>query len=218
MANCASCSFADKFCCYGGDSLSDCPTKNNKTDMKIAMEKYDKEYKKFCYEASLQEGTGYLHDEDGDPYPCKTRVQEIIEFSKRMNFKKLGVAFCAAFSDEANIFCKILRVNGFEVVSVICKVGSIEKETIGIKDGEKVYPGKYEPICNPIGQAEVLNSENTDFNILLGLCVGHDSMFLKNSNAMCTVLAAKDRLMAHNPLGAIYTSKTYYKKLTKPLL
>jgi len=49
------------------------------------------------------------------------------------------------------------------------------------------------------------NDEQTEFNIVMGLCVGHDSLFLKYSNAPCTVLAAKDRLLGHNPLAAIYT-------------
>jgi uncharacterized metal-binding protein len=47
----------------------------------------------------------------------------------------------------------------------------------------------------------------------MGLCVGHDSLFLKYSNALCTVLAAKDRLLGHNPLAAIYTIESYYRSL-----
>jgi len=42
-------------------------------------------------------------------------------------------------------------------------------------------------------------------------------MFLKNSSALCTVVAVKDRVLAHNPLGAIYNSHAYYKKLKKPI-
>ena len=68
-------------------------------------------------------------------------------------------------------------------------------------------------MCNPIAQAFVLNDEQTEFNIVMGLCVGHDSLFLKYSNAPCTVLAAKDRLPGHNPLAAIYTIDSYYRSL-----
>jgi uncharacterized metal-binding protein len=57
------------------------------------------------------------------------------------------------------------------------------------------------------------NDEQTEFNIVMGLCVGHDSLFLKYSNAPCTVLAAKDRLLGHNPLAAIYTIDSYYRSL-----
>ena len=36
---------------------------------------------------------------------------------------------------------------------------------------------------------------------------------MKYSNAPCTVLAAKDRLLGHNPLAAIYTIDSYYRSL-----
>jgi len=68
-------------------------------------------------------------------------------------------------------------------------------------------------MCNPIAQAFVLNDEKTEFNIVMGLCVGHDSLFLKYSDAPCTVLAVKDRLLGHNPLAAIYTVDSYYRSL-----
>ena len=49
--------------------------------------------------------------------------------------------------------------------------------------------------------------------MLLGLCVGHDSLFLKAANAPCTVLAVKDRVTGHNPLAAIYNIDSYYRAL-----
>jgi uncharacterized metal-binding protein len=66
-------------------------------------------------------------------------------------------------------------------------------------------------MCNPIGQAMMLNNAETDLNIIMGLCVGHDSLFMKYSEAPVTVLAVKDRVLAHNPLGALYLSDSYYK-------
>jgi uncharacterized metal-binding protein len=62
----------------------------------------------------------------------------------------------------------------------------------------------------------ILNDEKTDFNILVGLCVGHDSLFFKYSDAFTTVLVAKDRVLGHNPAGALYTSGTYYARLLRP--
>jgi len=67
-------------------------------------------------------------------------------------------------------------------------------------------------MCNPIGQALFLNKSQTDFNIILGLCVGHDSLFIKYAEAPVTVFAVKDRVMAHNSMGALYLSDGYYKK------
>jgi uncharacterized metal-binding protein len=71
-------------------------------------------------------------------------------------------------------------------------------------------------MCNPISQAMLMNAAKTDFNILLGLCVGHDSLVLKYSEAFCTVLAAKDRVFGHNPLAAVYTLDSYYRYLKQP--
>jgi uncharacterized metal-binding protein len=48
---------------------------------------------------------------------------------------------------------------------------------------------------------------------LIGLCVGHDSLFFKHSDAPVTVLVAKDRVLGHNPVAALYTSHSYYRRL-----
>lgn len=215
MSSCANCSFPDRLCKnINGRSLDDCPTIENKKEIDLAMLKYKQnEYENFSRVAIMQEGSGYDHDEDGTEFACKTRLQETIEFCKRMNYKKLGLAFCTGLQHEASVLNRILEKNGFEVTSVICKVGGINKEDFGIKKENKINPDKAEVICNPIAQAEICNAEHTDFNIVVGLCVGHDSMFLKNSDALCTVFAVKDRVLAHNPLGAIYNLDSYYKRL-----
>ncbi len=123
------------------------------------------------------------------------------------------MAFCAGLTKEAGIVEKLFRDHGFEVASVICKSGRTPKEALGISEPQKVAPGKPESICNPILQAMVLNDAQTEFNVLLGLCVGHDSLFFKYAHAPCTVLAAKDRVTAHNPLAAIYNIDSYYRAL-----
>ena len=168
--------------------------------------------------ASIQEAECYIN-RDVKPYvlyPVKTRVQEIIEFSRKMDYSRLGIAFCAGLHPEAKALNDILESKGFQVASVVCKAGCTPKERIGIKEDEKVRVGEFESMCSPIVQAEILNQENTDFNILVGLCVGHDSLFFKYSRAPVTVLVAKDRVLGHNPVAALYTSGTYYARLLKP--
>ena len=96
-------------------------------------------------------------------------------------------------------------------------MGRVPKEKIGVRDDQKIRIGGFEAMCNPIAQAFLLNEAKTEFNILMGLCVGHDSLFLKYSDALCTVLAVKDRLLGHNPLAAIYTIDGYYRSLKLPL-
>lgn len=183
-----------------------CPSRELENIEKIKELYGDEENNKIAYNSALVESEGY----------CKrTRLEEIMDFARKCNYKKLGVAFCVGLSSEAKTLHNILKANGFEVTSVVCKNGSIPKEFINIKDDEKVRPGTYEAICNPIGQAKFLNKENTELNIVLGLCVGHDSLFFKYSDSPVTVLGVKDRVLGHNPMAALYLSESYYKKLYK---
>ena len=138
-----------------------------------------------------------------------TRIEETMEFARRLGYKKLGLAFCNALANEAKIIDKIFRYHGFEVESVMCKVGSLSRELVEL---EKISM----PMCNPIAQAKFLNEAKTDLNVVVGLCIGHDSLFFKYSEAPVTVLAVKDRILAHNPLGAVYLSESAYKKKLFP--
>ena len=136
-------------------------------------------------------------------YMKKTRLEELIMYAKKMHYKRLGLAFCVGLEKEAKIIQNILE-NDFEVSSVCCKVCGIDKSAHGL---ERLHGDEgIEATCNPIGQAMVLNNDKTDLNIILGLCIGHDTLFTKYSEAPVTTLAVKDRVLAHNPLGAIYSN------------
>ena len=65
--------------------------------------------------------------------------------------------------------------------------------------------------CNPIMQAEVLEKEQTELNIMMGLCVGHDILFLKYSKTETTPLVVKDRATGHNPVAVLYQSQGFFK-------
>ena len=128
-----------------------------------------------------------------------------------------GSPFVWALSQEARIAHEIFSAQGFDVASALCKVGRIPKEEgLDVKDEEKIMIGTPEAACNPIVQAKVLNRIGTDLNVLLGLCVGHDSLFFKYADAYTTVLAVKDRVTGHNPLAALYTSHMYHMYLKQP--
>ena len=183
-------------------------------------EEYEKpEVHEFARLASVQEGECYL-DRDREPFVIhcsKTRIQEICEFGHKLGAKKLGLAFCIGLAQEARIAHEIFTAQGFDVASALCKVGRVPKEeTLGMKDEEKIMIGTAEAACNPIVQAKVLNRIGTDLNVLLGLCVGHDSLFFKYADAYTTVLAVKDRVTGHNPLAALYTSHMYHMYLKQP--
>jgi uncharacterized metal-binding protein len=209
----------EKICLVeGGRGPKFCPTLNREEAIKEATKEYQKkEIREFARQASIQEGECYA-GRDQKPYtkfPVKPRVQEICEFAHKMGYKRLGIAFCVGMTNEASILNKILVNQGFEVVSVMCKVGRIPKEVIGVRDEEKIQIGEFESMCNSVAQAKVLNQEKTELNILLGLCVGHDSLFFKYSDAYTTVLVAKDRVLGHNPIAALYTSGSYYGRMMK---
>jgi uncharacterized metal-binding protein len=154
--------------------------------------------------AAQVEATGYCH---------WSRVQEVMEYAKRIGAAHLGIASCVGLLQETRLLQEILEANGFKVSSICCKVGSIPKEEIGLVDSEKIHPGQFEALCNPIGQAMLLNEAGTGLNIVVGLCVGHDSLFFRHSIAPVTVLVAKDRVTGHNPVAALYTSHSYYRRL-----
>jgi uncharacterized metal-binding protein len=145
---------------------------------------------------------------------CKlTRVEETVLYARLRGFKKLGLAFCVGLSQEAELFTNLLINEGFEVVSVCCMCGALSSDDVGLPEEDKIVPGFRQPMCNPIGQASVLDDNGCELNILLGLCVGDDTLFIKHSQAPVTILAVKDRVLAHNPLGALYTSRHIYTRL-----
>lgn len=191
-----------------------CPMKLHPDVIERTVREYDREdVRELARVGSLQEAESYELKPDG-LRPTKPRVEETIGFAKKMGYKKLGVAMCLGLQNEARMMSSILERRGFEVVCVGCKLGAVPKEKIGLKPEEKIMPAEmYEPMCNPITQAEVLNAEGVDLVILMGMCVGHDTLFMKYCRAPMTVLSTKDRVTGHNPLAALYTSKSYYGHL-----
>jgi uncharacterized metal-binding protein len=176
----------------------------------------DPAIREFARQASLQESAGYA-DRHARPWvrrPCKTRVEEIWEFAARMGYEKIGLAYCVGFIAEARIAARLFSAHGLEVVSVMCKVGGVPKEHLGLADTDKICGGgQHESMCNPVAQARLLDRAGTELNVALGLCVGHDALLFRHSRAPCTVLAVKDRVTGHNPLAALYTAGSYFERL-----
>jgi uncharacterized metal-binding protein len=144
-----------------------------------------------------------------------TRVEDTIALAKLMGYQKIGIATCIGLLDECDRLAAILKAQGLTPLSVCCKAGSIDKKELGLKEEEKVRPGTFEPACNPIAQAQICNTLETDMNIIVGLCVGHDMLFNKHSNAPVTTLVVKDRVTGHNPAAVLYGQNFYYKRLQK---
>ena len=179
-----------------------CPTDNlEDEDLEWALERY-----RIPENHDVMVASGEVEYEG---YCALTRVEEIMLFARKIGARKIGIANCIGLKSEARIFAQILRANGFEPVSVICKVGGMDKSSVGIpKVCENIGPA----MCNPILQARLLNKWGTDLNVVIGLCVGHDSLFMKYSEALVTTLVTKDRVTGNNPAAALYTAKSYYRK------
>jgi uncharacterized metal-binding protein len=186
-----------------------CPMSKDKQLLDDVRSVYLKEaeIRRFAVSAARTEAAGYGKD---------TRVEEIIAYGRRIGARHLGIACCVGTQHEARLAQEIFEANGFRVSSVACKVGSIPKEELGLTDEEKVRPGTFEALCNPIAQARLLAGAGTQLNVLIGLCVGHDSLFFRYSEAPVTVLMVKDRVTGHNPAAALYTSQSYYRRLRNP--
>ena len=208
---CAYCPPAVRACRDGEDEKRGpgfCPSKTDTEGIAEGLARYDDPFwHRVAVESARVEAEGY----------CKwTRVEEIVEFAKKMGFTKLGIASCISFVDQANTLSQIFESHGLEVVSVACKTGGVPKEEIGLRDDEKIRPGGHESLCNSVGQAALLNRAGCELNVVLGLCVGHDSQFFKFSEGLATTLIAKDRVLAHNPIGALALADSYYSRVWGP--
>jgi len=185
-----------------------CPTKVDPDTLAAGRALYDDpEVGHIARESAIIEAEGY----------CKwCRVEEIYAFAKRMGYKKIGISTCISFVDQAQTVSGILESHGFEVVSVACKTGGVAKEEIGLADEQKIRPGGHESMCNPVSQAELLNRHGCEFNVVMGLCVGHDSLFFRHAKGLTTVLVTKDRVLGHNPIAALNLADTYYSRVWGP--
>lgn len=147
---------------------------------------------------------------ESENYCRMTRLEETAEFAGKMGVKRLGLAHCVGLIEEAGIAARFFRKKGFEVVAISCKCAEQKKEDVGIPEA---CNNTGVNMCNPILQAKYLNHEQTELNVLIGLCVGHDSLFYKYAKAPVTTLVSKDRVLAHNTVAALYQADKYLKLL-----
>ncbi|MHA1377915.1 MAG: DUF1847 domain-containing protein [Candidatus Helarchaeota archaeon] len=192
-----------------------CPRDNYPETLEKAREIYQKEdyIRKMTKNAAIVEATGYRE------WP---RLKDTIEFSKLMGYKKIGLANCVGLLKETKAVAKILENYGFDVYSVMCKTGSFPKDLHEVPKEFQITSKTGYMIgyvaCNPVAQALLLNECETDFNVIVGLCVGHDAVFTKFSKAPVTTLIAKDRANSHNPAGVLnnyYWGKYFQKDIAE---
>ena len=210
--------------CWSGDPATApprpgyCPTNSGADIIDATFAEYnsDSDDARLAKVAARVEGLCYQKTPGSSVVTAKwTRVEDTIALAKLMGWQKIGIATCIGLLAETENLAAILTAQGLEPLTVCCKAGSVDKNSLGIAEEDKVRPGSFEPACNPIAQALLCNRAGTDMNIIVGLCVGHDMLFNKHSAAPVTTLVCKDRVTGHNPVAVLYGQNFYYKRLQK---
>lgn len=195
-----------------------CPSNSEQEIITSSFQRYlgDDEDAKLARVAAQVEGLCYQPIPGSDAVNARwTRVEDTIALAKLMGYQKIGIATCIGLLDETNRLSEILIAQGLDPLSVCCKAGSIDKLELGLQEEAKVRPDTFEPACNPIAQAELLNQAGSDMNLIVGLCVGHDMLFAKYSKAPVSTIVVKDRVTGHNPAAVLYGQNFYFKRLQK---
>jgi uncharacterized metal-binding protein len=123
-----------------------------------------------------------------------SRLQETIAFAKKMDYKRIGLAYCYGMEKQVQQIAAIFRTNELNIRAISCTVGGIPQNQLNPESAFCTVS------CNPIGQARQLNNENVDLVVMIGLCLGHDILFQREVKADCTTLVVKDRVFNHAPL------------------
>jgi uncharacterized metal-binding protein/predicted Fe-Mo cluster-binding NifX family protein len=138
------------------------------------------------------------------------RVSELVYFCLEMDYRSLGIAFCVDLFEATNILTSVLR-RFFEVHPICCKIGGeTADDPWALQEAAGNETSHSDVRCNPQLQAHMLNELGTDLNVIVGLCMGADCVFTHASEAPVTTLFVKDRSLANNPIGALYSD--YYLK------
>lgn len=123
------------------------------------------------------------------------RLEELRNYARQAGLKRIGIAHCVSMPKEAEAVKQFMS-GEFEVFTVDCKCGKITKQQMLDRAGNGI-------MCNPAGQADYLKENNTELNISMGLCVGHDMLFNQKSTVPVTTLVVKDRINDHKSIDML---------------
>jgi len=169
-----------------------CQANNYASELETTTHEYNKPRAVDLYKAASVVGQ---HNNGMTP-----RIEEALLFAKEMKFKRVGFACCVAMEWEMGYLKKLFTKEGIRVFIVSCQIGRVDAESRGVPEVKDFARST----CNPIAQAEILNSENTQLNFAVGLCIGHDILFNQYSKAPVSTLIVKDRVTGNNPAAALY--------------
>jgi uncharacterized metal-binding protein len=130
----------------------------------------------------------------------RNRVEELVAFAQARHLQRIGVAYCVSLTQESQRLGQRLAAAGLTPELVCCRVGAIDYDEIGLT---KAHPERFAAICNPVGQARLLNERKVDLVVQVGLCLGHDLLLQRECDAPVTTLVVKDRALDHHPVQAL---------------
>jgi len=134
---------------------------------------------------------------DGGKAGTLSRIQEVVEFSKLMGYKKIGLAYCYGMESDASLVYNIFEKEGIKTAPISCTAGAMSQVSV---NHESHLTGVS---CNPLGQAEQMNIEGVDFAVTMGLCMGHDILFQNKIKCNFTNILVKDRPYKNDTIKGI---------------
>jgi uncharacterized metal-binding protein len=169
-----------------------CQVNNYINELEIATSEYNTPEAVALYRAASIVGQ---HNNGMTP-----RIEEALLLAKELKLRRIGFAACVSMEWELGYLKKLFTKEGFQVFSVSCQIGRVNAESRGVPEVNDCVRS----LCNPITQAKILNSDDTQLNFILGLCMGHDILFTQYSKAPVSTLIVKDRVTGNNPAAALY--------------
>ncbi len=137
---------------------------------------------------------------DGGRAGTLSRIQEIVEFARDMEYRNIGIAYCYGMEDTALAVREIFTSQGLKATGVSCTVGGLRQDQVNT---DSSLPGVS---CSPLNQAAQLNAQKAELAVVIGLCMGHDILFNREFDGDITTLVVKDRTNEHNPMQGITKS------------
>lgn len=176
-----------------------CRNKSCRSTVSCGAESFDiaertASYHEEGHQQIVREAAGLV---DGGRAGELSRIEELIEFAKAMDYQKVGLAYCYGMESLAQNVLKLFKASGVPTTGVCCTVGGVSQDAV---NRESDLPGVS---CNPLNQAAQLEAEGVDLAVTIGLCLGHDILFHRNYSGDTTNLVVKDRKYAHAPIAGI---------------
>ena len=141
-----------------------------------------------------------------EPERVLCRIAELTYLCVEMQYRHVGLAFCADLFAESETVARLLR-RFVRVTPVCCRAGGLPERSAERDPGFR---------CNPFAMARMLNQAETELNIAVGLSMGCDVIFARLSQAPVTTLFVKDKLLANNPVSACHSRYVLERILASP--